>query len=92
MFDVAAPAADQAYEHGLRRHQQQGRRKTPKHIDDARHDDRIQARTGDVTTSASGPGRPELISWSLLATVLLSGVAMVTFSAAQRTRTTLDMT
>jgi len=82
MLYVAAPASDQAYEHVLRHdHQQQhGSKKTAKHVDDGRHDDRIQARTGDVTTSGGGLGRPYLLT-----TVLLLCVTMVTV------RTTLDV-
>jgi len=74
---VVAPASDQAFERGLRRRQQQqqqANRKTPKHVDNGRHDDRIQARTADVTASASGPGRPDLV-------LLLSCVAMATARA-----------
>jgi len=75
-----APASDQAYEHGLRHHQeqQQANKKTAKHVVDSngRHDDRIQARTADVTTSASGPGRPDPVPRSLL--LMLSCVVMAT--------------
>jgi len=69
---VAAPASDQAYDHALRHRQQQhASKKTAKHVDDRSHDDRIQARTADVT---SGPGRPP----SLLISVLLLCVTLVT--------------
>jgi len=87
MFYNAAPASDQAYEHVSRHHQQQqqGSKKTPKHIDDGRRDDRIQARTGDVTKSASGPGRPDLVPSSLLTVVLLSCVTLVTAAVTKHT-------
>ena len=85
VFCVTAPSSDQAYEHVLRHRQQQGGRKTAKHVDDGRLDDRIQARTGDVTTSASGPGRPDLVRSLLLTTVLLSCVSVVTCAATWRT-------
>jgi len=79
---MAAPASDQAFERGLRRRQhhqqqQQANRKTPKHVDNGRHDDRIQARTADVTTSASGPGRPDPV-------LLLVCVTIATAAATAR--------
>ena len=80
-MSVSAPASDQAYEHGLRHrqdHQQQVNKKTAKHVVDSngRHGDRIQARTADVTTSASGPGRTDLVRQSLL--LMLPCVVMAT--------------
>ena len=58
VFYNVAPASDQAYEHVLRHHQ--GNKKTAKHVDDGRHDDRIQART----SAASAAGQPDLVTMS----------------------------
>jgi len=89
---VLAPASDQAYDHALRHRQQQklGSKKTAKHVvDSGNHDDRIQARTGDVTTSSSGPGRPGLVLSSLMKTVLLSCVILRTTLVVDCVHTTL---